>query len=110
MESIQDILQIFIAQVHAVFGAEDVKTIVYGSYARGDYHEGSDVDIVILTKMSEADIRQKEDLLYDAAFDIQMNYGIEISVIVKNVEQYEYWLGTLPFYNNIQKEGIVIDG
>lgn len=60
--------------------------------------------------MSEADIRQKEDLLYDAAFDIQMNYGIQISVIVKNVEQYEYWFGTLPFYNHIQKEGIVIDG
>ncbi len=110
MEKIQDILQIFVSQIHAILGSTHVKTIVYGSYARGDYHEGSDVDIMILTRLSDTDIRQKENSIYDAAYDILMNYGIEISVIIKNMEQYEYWLGTLPFYTNIQKEGIVIDG
>ena len=65
---------------------------------------------MILTRLSDTYIRQKENSIYDAAYDILMNYGIEISVIIKNMEQYEYWLGSLPFYTNIQKEGIVIDG
>ena len=37
-----------------------------------------------------------------------MEYGVDISVVVKNKDQFEYWLGALPFYNNIQKEGIVL--
>ncbi|MCM1561767.1 MAG: nucleotidyltransferase domain-containing protein [Butyrivibrio sp.] len=110
MEEIRDVLQIFAEQVHEILGSAFVKTIVYGSYARGDYHEDSDVDIMVLTKLSEAEIKQKEDYIYGIAFDIFMKYGIEISIIIKNVTQYEYWLGTLPFYNNVQKEGIVIDG
>ena len=46
--------------------------------------------------------------LIDLAFDFQMDYGGDISVVVKNKDQFEYWLGALPFYNNVKKEGIVL--
>ena len=38
-----------------------------------------------------------------------MEYGVDISVIVKNEEHFKYWLGALPFYDNVEKEGVVID-
>lgn len=44
------------------------------------------------------------------AFDLFMEYGIDISVIVKNKEHFIYWLGALPFYDNMEKEGVVICG
>ena len=34
----------------------------------------------------------------------------KISIIVKNEEHFKYWLGALPFYDNVVKEGVVIDG
>ena len=37
-----------------------------------------------------------------------MEYCIDISVIVKNDEHFYHWLGALTFYNNVDKEGIVI--
>jgi len=37
-----------------------------------------------------------------------MEYGMDINVIVKNNAQFDYWLGALPFYDNVKKEGIVI--
>ena len=37
-------------------------------------------------------------------------YGVDISVIIKNENDFNYWLGTLPFYNNVQREGVVIHG
>ena len=110
MEEIKDILQIFAKQVRQILGSSLVKTIVYGSYARGDYRENSDVDVMILTRLPEDEIKKYENLIYDAAFEIQMRYFVDISVIIKNLEQYEYWLETVPFYRNVQKEGVMIDG
>ena len=37
-----------------------------------------------------------------------MGTGIEISPVIKNEEQYEYWVDTLPFYRNVRDEGVVI--
>ena len=51
-----------------------------------------------------------ENQVYDLAFDIEMDTGVDISPIIKNEEQYEYWLDTLPFYKNIHEEGVIVNG
>ncbi len=84
--------------------------IVYGSYERGDYNDYSDVDVMILVKMSEAGIKKIENEIYDLAFEIEMNTGVDISPVIKNENQYEYWSDTLPYYKNIKREGVVING
>lgn len=76
-ESVQNILTFFVNEVKRVLGKDMDKVIVYGSYARGDFNENSDVDI---------------------------------SVIVKNRDDFNYWLGALPFYDNVEREGVVIHG
>lgn len=110
MEMIKDVLAHFSIEVRRVLGDELRKIIVYGSYARGDYNENSDIDIMVLTSLPEENIELAEDKLYDAAFDILMEYGVSISVIVKNEEHFNYWLGALPFYDNVEREGVVISG
>ncbi|MFR2653107.1 MAG: nucleotidyltransferase domain-containing protein [Anaerostipes hadrus] len=89
---------------------QDYSVIVYGSYARGDYNSSSDVDVMILVKMSDNEIKKIENQVYDLAFDIEMDTGVDISPIIKNEEQYEYWLDTLPFYKNIHEEGVIVNG
>ena len=93
-----------------ILGTSLSKVILYGSYARGDYQENSDVDVMILVKMSDAEIKRVENKVYDAAFDIEMCTGIDISPIIKNEEQYEYWVDTLPFYRNVREEGVIVSG
>lgn len=110
MRDTHDILLEFARQVKKIFGVKLTKVILYGSYARGDYRENSDLDVMILTTLTEDEIEQKENEVYNLAFDFQIEYGIDISVIVKNEEHFNYWLGALPFYNNVQKEGVVING
>jgi len=84
------------------------KIILYGSYARGDYHITSDVDIMILVTLSDEEIKRVENQVFDCAFDLEMKYGVDISPIIKNEIHYEYWVDTLPFYRNIQQEGAVV--
>lgn len=110
MENIQDILLLFAQKSRKIMGKNFRKLLVYGSYARGDYNENSDVDIMILTSLPEDKIEQVEDALYDEAFEFLMEYGIQISVIVKNEKHFNYWLGALPFYDNVKREGVEIVG
>lgn len=49
MESIQNILLMFAQSVRELMGKDLSRILVYGSYARGDYNENSDIDVMILT-------------------------------------------------------------
>lgn len=110
MKEVQEILLLFSRKISKAIGKPLKKIIVYGSYARGDYNENSDIDIMVLTSLTENEIREIENDIYDIAFDFQMEYFVDISVIIKNEDQFKYWLGTLPFYDNVQREGVVISG
>ena len=110
MENIQNIILEFVQQVKFIFEENLRKVILYGSFARGDYNEDSDIDIMILTSLADNEIEMIENKVFDLAFEYQMNHFVDISVVIKNEEQFNYWLGALPFYNNVNKEGVVIHG
>lgn len=110
MKNTIEIIKEFARQVKEILGENLVQVILYGSYARGDYRENSDIDIMILTRLTDQQIEQIENRIYDLAFDFQMEYFIDISVVIKNEEQFNYWLGALPFYDNVKKEGVVLNG
>ena len=46
----------------------------------------------------------------DMAYDIEFcnNFDITLSPIVKNIDKFNYWLEALPFYMNVQKEGVIL--
>lgn len=110
MKSTQDIILEFSRQVKKILGNKLTKIILYGSYARGDYRENSDVDIMVLTTLTDDKIEEVETKIFDLAFDFLMEYSIDISVIIKNEEQFNYWLGALPFYDNVKREGVILNG
>lgn len=99
----------FAQNLREILGANLSKVIVYGSYARGDYRDNSDVDVMILVKLREEEIKRIENAVYDLAFDLEMSTGIDISPIIKNEAQYEYWVDTLPFYRNVKDEGVIVN-
>ena len=106
----RNILIDFSEEVKKILGKSLRKIILYGSYARGDYTENSDIDLMILTTLTDTEIECIEEKIYNLAFDFLMDYGVDISVVIKNEAQFNYWLGALPFYNNVQREGVVLNG
>lgn len=109
-ESISSIVYSFAVQCRRILGSKLSKIILYGSYARGDYRSNSDVDVMILVNMTDEEIKMIENDIYDLAFDIEMETGVDISPIIKNEQHYLYWVDTLPFYRNVRDEGVLIDG
>lgn len=86
----------------SVVGDDVVKIILYGSVARGDNTWESDVDIAVLTakpyKWNAFEDLWEYDLKYDTLFQITP------------IEAYKFFEAKydLPFYMNIEKEGIVL--
>lgn len=106
--NVNEEIQKFINEVKKILGDRLKKIILYGSYARGDYNKKSDVDIMILTDLSFEEIEEYRDKISDAAFEIELKTGIILSPVVKNIEKYNTRRKFVPFYKNVEKEGVVL--
>lgn len=107
-ENINNIIQYFTNKVRTLLGNRVKKIILYGSYARGDYNDSSDVDIMILTDFTFEEIEKYRDDISDIAFDIELETGIILSPIIKNIDKYNERVNIIPFYTNVQKDGVVL--
>ena len=87
------------------FWREAKKVIVYGSYARGESDEGSDLDIMVLVDMNEKEIKNERDKVLDLTVNLTTRYGVVLSIIENNYDYFYDWAEVLPFFANIEKEG-----
>ena len=103
---ILDIMQEFAKSVRKMLGNSLDSVIVYGSYARGDYSELSDIDVMLLVSLGEEGIKKISDQISDLAFDFMMKYGVDISPVITNTDHFNYWVDNLPYYRNVRDEGV----
>ena len=90
----------------AVYGASLDKVILYGSYARGEQTEESDVDIAVILK--DGNTEKMHDDMLDIVVDYELDLDVTLSVVPIEYANYLEWNKELPFYQNIEKEGIVL--
>ncbi len=109
-KNIENAINEFVSGINSILKNRVKKIILYGSYARGDYRKNSDLDIMVLTDLSEEEITDMRTELWDYSYDIGLDNDIVISALLKNIDDFNYWLDTLPFYMNVQKEGVVLNG
>lgn len=93
---------------HDVYGDSLVSVILYGSYARGDYDETSDIDIVAIAQGDRAMLQEQLKEVWNKSFECGMNNDVIISPTVIPLEEYEQYKDKLPYYRNINKEGKVL--
>lgn len=91
-----------------IFGDKLASIVLFGSYARGDFDEESDIDILILADMSQEELASYREHIDTLCGDLLWEYGIVISAIEKDLDTYKKYLNVLPFYKNIEREGVRI--
>ena len=79
---------------------------MYGSYARGDYNEESDIDIVAIVKGDRQELQNQLKEIWEAVSDLELDYEVVISPTVIPYSEFETYKDILPYYRNIAKEGV----
>jgi predicted nucleotidyltransferase len=88
------------------FGAE-VELRIFGSVARGDYREYSDIDLLVVLPVKVDNT--VEEQVFDMAYDIELEYGLVIGTIVYSRDfWYSDRAAVMPLYKNIQREGLFV--
>ena len=95
-------------KVALVFPQNKIEAILFGSYARGDADLDSDIDVLLLIDASRQEIASKNWKVGVLAADLLLNYGVVVSPIVENREYFSRNVDLLPFYRNIDHEGVRI--
>ena len=104
--TIQILLEDYLKELRKIYGLHLKSVILYGSYARGDFTQESDVDIMILVDLTEEEMDQYSDELAEVGFDYNVAHGIWMMPVVKNQDHFRRWAKAYPFYENVQKEGV----
>ncbi len=86
------------------------KIILYGSYARGDFDEESDIDFLVLTDLKNDEFSYYRDKITDLTVELSLKYGKLASIVLKNENQFQEYSTLLPFYSSVVNEGKVIYG
>lgn len=105
-----DILHDVKEEIHHLFGDKLRRLILYGSYARNEQDPESDIDIMIMVDESEDGLRKYRYLIADVMGELTIRYGKLISLTEVTYNRYNDFLEVLPFYKNINEEGIEIYG
>jgi len=79
------------------------KIIIFGSFARGDYHKGSDLDLIIVGEFKERFIDRMGKI-------IELNDSdLEIDAMVYTEEEFQKMIKERrPFIEQALEEGIVV--
>ena len=108
MEDLSCLLERYKEAVSQILGERLKRIILYGSYARGDYKQDSDMDIMILADIQPEEISNLADRIYDITYDFEVKYEMEINPSIQSIQVYEQWKGVYPFFMNIEKDGVAV--
>jgi predicted nucleotidyltransferase len=88
-----------------LYGDQLKNIILYGSYARGEQKQDSDIDLAIILKGNIHSFKEI-DRIIDQIYDIELKYNLLVSVHPISEKKFENEKN--PFLLNVKEEGVLI--
>lgn len=105
---IKEIVSIFAKEAQSLYGSKLHKVILYGSCARGDNMDDSDIDILLLLSVASEKIAEERNKIFDISDELALKYDVVLSPVFQSVDIYNKYMQVSNFYQNIQREGVRI--
>jgi predicted nucleotidyltransferase len=74
-------------RLRRLLGSQAFKMVLFGSRARGDYGEDSDVDMAILVRGLTREMKRR---ILDKVAEIELEYLLPISVLVFSEDEFDH--------------------
>lgn len=102
--AIEPMVREFKAALQTLYGDRLRDVVLYGSYARGDYDEESDIDLMLVLNDEKVNTIGEVFRLVDLNVDFLDRYSKIISVLPVAYQRYSQ--SFMPVYQNARQEGI----
>lgn len=101
--NIQHLLAELKRRLFELYGERLKAVYLFGSYARGDYNENSDVDVMIVLPDYES-YSEEIDRTGEIISQLSLEYGVSISRVIMKEVQWQQ--SDTPLLRNIRAEGV----
>ena len=99
------VLNSFVTECRFVFNDKLIDVRLFGSYARGDYNDDSDIDVMVILDMSDTGIRKSRHDICRIAAMLELQYNVTISPVLYGKEEYAS-RKSFGFCKNVEREGV----
>ena len=82
-----------------------VEVRLYGSEARGEAHEKSDINLLVLVPMDKATLQDELEITAPL-YDVDLQTGVLINALI--LPKREWGRKVTPFYENVMQDSIVL--
>lgn len=91
-----------------VFKEQLDSVVLYGSYARGDYDAESDIDLMILVDMDREALMsyRRQFSALTSQLSLEDEDCVTISLLLESSRHLQRFCRTVPFYQNVMREGV----
>ncbi len=105
---LQQVLEAVASDAKTVLSEKLDCVILFGSYARGDYDSQSDIDVMILADIDNCDVNSYTRQIYDKIYERETEVDCVLSLCIVPQDRFYRFKEILPFYRNVDREGIRI--
>ena len=89
------------------YGDDLLRVVLFGSKARGDFDDESDLDVLIVVRMPDDNYWKHWNEIVDGTYDLELDYGVVFSFLIRDESDYarmRQW--NLLINRNIEQDGI----
>ncbi len=107
-EQLAGIAVLLAEETKKILGEKLDAIVLYGSYARGDYDAESDVDIMVRVLCEQDELSFYRKAFNKLAGRLSIENDISIFITLVDSSSFEKYKSHLPFYENVEREGVKI--
>jgi predicted nucleotidyltransferase len=100
-------LETFVARLRRHYGDDLLRVVLFGSKARGDFDDESDLDLLVVVRFPDEDYWEHWQRIADIAWEVEFKHSVVTTTIVWSLSVYSRMQRDRSLlYRNIEKDGI----
>ena len=100
------VLRDTVSGLQKLFGDRLKNIWLYGSYARGDQTDESDIDVMALVDLSAGELARYRWQISDFSSDLDLKYGVLLAIKLQDRATFDFYGAASPFFQNVMREGV----
>lgn len=93
-----------------ILGNDLIKVVLYGSCARGDYTQDSDIDIALITACDRMEVKMYSEKISEISMQMAMKYFAIVNFVCLPYAEFMKKKSWYLYFRNIDVEGEVLYG